>query len=42
MVEAASGAALVVVPRAGHLSAVEDPETVADALEELAVRAARA
>jgi pimeloyl-ACP methyl ester carboxylesterase len=38
MVEAAMGAQLVVVPRAGHLSAVEDPETVADALEELANR----
>lgn len=39
MADAAPGALLVVVPRAGHLSAVEDPGTVADALEELASRA---
>lgn len=41
MVAASTTALLVVVPRAGHLSAVEDPDTVADALEELAVRAER-
>jgi pimeloyl-ACP methyl ester carboxylesterase len=37
--ETAGGAPLVVVPHAGHLSAVEDPEAVAAALAELAVRA---
>lgn len=34
----ASGGALVVVPRVGHLSAVEDPDAVATALGDLVVR----
>lgn len=36
--DAAADAEVVVVPRAGHLSAVEQPRAVADALEELARR----
>lgn len=39
MAKTAPGASLVVVRNAGHLSAVEDPETVAGALAELARRA---
>jgi len=35
MVEAAQHARLVVVPRAGHLTAIEDPASVATALAEL-------
>jgi len=42
MADAAPGARLVVVPHAGHLSAVEDPGAVADALEELVSRAEQA
>ena len=41
MVAAARDARLVVVPHAGHLSAVEDPAAVADALAELVARAER-
>lgn len=37
----AAGATLVVVPRVGHLSAVEDPPPVATALGELVARAQR-
>jgi pimeloyl-ACP methyl ester carboxylesterase len=39
MAAAAPQAALVVVPRAGHMSALEQPAVVADALGELAQRA---
>lgn len=39
LAEAAVGATLVVVRGVGHLSAVEDPDTVAEALADLAVRA---
>ncbi|MBO9556517.1 alpha/beta hydrolase [Cellulomonas sp.] len=39
MAAAAPQAALVVVPRAGHMSALEQPAAVADALGELAQRA---
>ena len=38
MVAAAPTARLVVVPQAGHLSAVEQPAAVADALSELMQR----
>ena len=38
---AVGDAALVVVPRVGHLSAVEDPAAVATALGELVARAQR-
>ncbi|MFS0704050.1 alpha/beta fold hydrolase [Cellulomonas sp. 179-A 9B4 NHS] len=38
LAKVAGGAPLVVVPRAGHLTAVEDPATVATALVELARR----
>ncbi len=38
LAKVAGGAPLVVVPRAGHLTAVEDPGTVATALVELARR----